>query len=145
MVRIKKGFIGLPWVDSHVLKLDTTVNDSEKLAAMAWQGEPTKNEGAEFREEKWLNSQQKSKEPIVHGQINGMAKYWHSNGQIYAEIPFKDGKKNGKFKLFRENGSLDQELSYKNGILHGISRWFDERGSLKQEALYINGQQTEVP
>lgn len=145
LVRIKKGFIGLPWVDSHMLKLDTAIDDSKKIAAMAWQGEPTKNENAEFREEKWPNNQQKSKEPIVQGQINGVAKYWHSNGQIYAEIPFKDGKKNGKFKLFRENGSLDQELSYKNGILHGINRWFDERGSLKQEALYINGQQAEVP
>lgn len=93
--------------------------------------------GAVFKEDKWPSGKLKSSEPMVNGKIEGMAKYFHENGQVYGEIPYFNGSKHGKFKLYRADGSLEQELSYLEGKLHGTSKWYDENGNLNKSANYV--------
>lgn len=103
VVQMKKGLIGLPWIESHALKNDPTHNDLERDEAISWMGEAVKEDATEFQEERWPGGQLKAKAPIIHGQVHGEAMYWHPNGQLYARIPFKNGKE-------KSNRHIDQKF-----------------------------------
>lgn len=80
-----------------------------------------------------------SLEKIVNGKIEGRARYYHPNGQLYGVIEYKDGKKTGTHTLYREDGTKEQELSYKDGQVDGTCRWFDAKGMPWKEAEYKSG------
>lgn len=159
---IKKGLLGIPYLRSSEIipltpeeKKSTSTSASKELkrktarqwspdalAAIAWNAEPIIDAPTDFRFVHWSINQMKSKEPLVNGQVHGMAEFRYPNGQLYGMIPFKNGQKHGRFTLYREDGSLDQQLSYKEGVLHGLCRWYKPDGLLLQEAVYVDGQHT---
>lgn len=135
-IQMRHGWLKIPWVQSYKILL----GDSPHVA-QDWVAEPViEIPGAALRKENWPSGAPKSAEPIVDGQIQGTAHYWHANGKLYADIPYKNGKKHGRFKLFRENGALEQDLSYKDGVPHGILRWYDDLGNQVRQLTYIDGQ-----
>lgn len=97
-----------------------------------------------WKEEKYRSGKIRSREPIIGGKKNGLASYWHENGELYSNIPWKNDLKEGRFNLYREDGTLEQSLNYKEGEPHGLLSWFDEKENLKQRAVYKNGVQIQV-
>ena len=93
----------------------------------------------EFKIVKYQDGRIRSKEPIVDGQMHGIAEYFHPNGEVYAKITWVNGQKHGRHKLYRDNGTLEQHLSYKNGAMHGVSFWYDQAGKLKSKATFDEG------
>ena len=83
----------------------------------------------------WPNGQTRSEEPMVNGAVDGMASYYHENGNLYGKIPYLHGQKHGHFDLFLEDGQPDQSLTYKNGVPHGVLTWH----TTKESWLYVNG------
>ncbi len=89
----------------------------------------------------WPNGKPKSIEPMVNEKIEGIAKYYHENEHIQAEIPYLSGQKHGIYKIYRADGVVEREVSYKNGRLHGLLKSFDHAGNLDQVVNYENGDQ----
>lgn len=150
---VKLGLLGIPWVsqfeiipetlskgESHAGVKGKSLSAKELDAVKHWNPEIPNNQTNDFRVTNWSSGALKSKEPLLDGQVHGVATFRFENGQLYGQIPFKHGEKHGRFKLHRENGIIDQELSYKEGRLHGVCRWYDNNGKLKQEELYRDGE-----
>ncbi len=97
-------------------------------------------QAADMREDFWEGGQRRSQEPLRDGKPHGLAKYWHANGQPYAEITYINGKKDGQHTLYREDGTPEQSLSYQNGQPHGILTWYKADGTtIDQQWRYDNG------
>lgn len=69
----------------------------------------------------------------------GMARYYHPNGQLYGTIQWSHGRKTGGHLLYREDGTQEQYLSYADGQLDGLAAWTNEEGNVKQYAFYQKG------
>lgn len=149
---VREGALRVPWVSHFEIVEETLMKEQPQTKrretrlssktledAKGWNPTIPNNKSEDFRVEKWLNGEMKSKEPMFNGQVHGLAQYRFSNGQLYGEIPYRQGQKHGRFTLFREDGTKDQELSYKEGQPHGVCRWYDEHGKLKQEEIYVDG------
>ncbi len=61
----------------------------------------------------------------------GMARYYHPNGQLYGTIQWVHGRKMGGYLLYREDGTQEQYLSYADGQLDGLAAWMNEEGGPK--------------
>lgn len=83
----------------------------------------------------------KSLEPRVKGVLEGKARYYHPNGQLYGVIEYHNGKKVGVHTLYREDGTKEQQLSYKDDTPDGTGTctWFDKKGEPWMEVVYQQG------
>lgn len=146
-----RGSLGLPWIarqDYHLSDpppAELSFQRAEELKdACLWTRNfeftrEIENLSAEsYRRDFWSGQQPRSVEPIVAGQIHGLAHYTFANGQTYADIPWKHGKKHGVFTLYREDGSKEETLSYKDGHLYGLNRWFDPNGKTTNSIVYLD-------
>ena len=70
------------------------------------------------------------------GVLEGRARYYHPNGQLYGVIEYTRGRKTGSHLLYRDDGTPEQSLSYRDGKLNGLCRWFDDCGRVTVEAMY---------
>ena len=73
------------------------------------------------------------------GKLDGVQRYWYSNGQLYIEENYKNGQQDGVQRYWYDNGQLNEEANYKDGKLDGIRKvWYND-GELKFELNYKNG------
>lgn len=80
-----------------------------------------------------------SLEKLKEGKIDGEARYYHPNGQLYTILNWINGLKEGKFKLYRENGSIEQYHEFHNGKPHGVLIWMKDDESIDIFAEYVDG------
>ncbi|HEU5046817.1 MAG TPA: hypothetical protein VFT64_03145 [Rickettsiales bacterium] len=79
----------------------------------------------------------KAEEPMVAGQVHGLAKYWYPNGN-YAEVTYRHGMVHGYFKVTAPNGTVIMNTPYKDGKRFGILATQAADGSNTQKLLIIN-------
>lgn len=159
---IYKGFFNSAYVDSIELSatpfdLSTLQNstsaalptnlksESEIISALRWIKLNQSVNDQDLKNVKWIEQEYsrgklKSKEPTINGLKEGLARYWHPNGVLYAEIPWKNDLKDGRFQLYREDGRIESDFTYKQGKPHGVMRWFDQNGKMSHNLIYVDGE-----
>lgn len=55
----------------------------------------------------------------VNGELHGLFKSWHLNGQLCSEVNYVNDERHGLYRLLNEDGELVDEMYYVNGILEG--------------------------
>jgi hypothetical protein len=98
-----------------------------------------------WAEVKYGSGKFRQREPLVNGLKEGRARYWHENGQLYAEIPWVRDQKHGCFILYRPDATVEQVLSYRNGKPHGLLSWHDASGTAIRWALFQEGVELGLP
>jgi hypothetical protein len=104
----------------------------------------------------------------VSGKLNGMAKIYHPNGKMNANLnyknnvlhgecifyyddqnftkkimaAFKDGKLDGELREFYQTGAQKSILLYQNNLLDGEAKYFYPSGSIKMEGEYADSLKT---
>ncbi|MBT6211877.1 MAG: hypothetical protein HOI35_17895, partial [Woeseia sp.] len=54
------------------------------------------------------------------GELEGLARNWHENGQLKSEWTFQSGEAEGLYRNWDENGDLQSEKTYRAGeIVNG--------------------------
>ena len=71
-----------------------------------------------------------------HGLTRGR---FRTTGKLWWEIPLSAGKWNGIARYWHENGNLHFEMSYVNDLRHGRTRQWSADGNLVQECYYVDG------
>jgi hypothetical protein len=87
----------------------------------------------------WPNGKLQSSEPFLHGQLDGVARYFLENGELQSEITYVAGKKHGLHKIYRTNGMLAQETQYQLDVQNGTSKTFDSRGNVDKVVQFADG------
>ncbi len=108
----------------------------------SWRADPLPPIGpghVSWAEQKYFSGSYRQREPMIGGKRNGLGRYWHENGQLYAEIPWVNDQKHGCFQLYRSDGTLDQSLRYREGQPHGLLSWHDTSGRPERRVLYDRG------
>ncbi|MCB9329415.1 MAG: TonB family protein [Lewinellaceae bacterium] len=68
----------------------------------------------------------------------GIAKYWHENGNLSKEGVYSNSKAIGLWKVYdRDSGTLSAKGIYENGLRNGIWEFYDSKGRLKKTINYI--------
>jgi antitoxin component YwqK of YwqJK toxin-antitoxin module len=68
---------------------------------------------------------------------DGIAKFYHPNGSVRAEVPKVAGETHGISRKWHDNGRLAQETEYIAGKVQGLARDWDRDGSLLHELDYV--------
>jgi hypothetical protein len=68
---------------------------------------------------------------------DGIARWFHENGKLKAEVLKIDGNSHGVSRSWHDNGALAQEKTYIHGKLQGIVRVWNKDGSPDCEMDYI--------
>ena len=68
--------------------------------------------------------------------INGIDKFYWSNGNICYEVPYKNGSRNGLFKEYYEDGNIRYEVEYKDSLRNGYWKEYDENNELVDYRIY---------
>lgn len=108
----------------------------------------------------YKNGQKMDEVNYTNGQINGLSRQWHENGQLaiewerhngkshevvrswypngkkLSESPYVDDRRQGLSREWHSNGQKRYEGQYQNGKQIGISRRWDENGNLVNETDY---------
>jgi hypothetical protein len=92
-----------------------------------------------WAEVKYPSGKLRQREPLVNGRKEGSARYWHENGELYAEIPWRHDQKHGCFILRRPDSTIEQVLNYRDGRPHGLLTWHDPSGVAIRWAAYRDG------
>ncbi len=61
----------------------------------------------------------------------GVAKYWHKNGQLMSKLNFRKGKKHGEQLYYWDNGVMCRKEFYKKGKMKKGECW-DEQGNSRE-------------
>jgi hypothetical protein len=153
-LRVRKGGLGFAYIDDLIsipppeFPADPAEPQAPVLSAdqikslVAWSAPqpPPFGEGVKaWAEEKYPSGVYRQMEPLVNGVREGLARYWHENGQLYSEIPWVSDQKHGCFILYRPDATVEQVLSYQNGKSHGLLTWHDAAGVTNRRALYQDG------
>lgn len=154
---IKKGFFNSPYrermesvpvsskfYNPQQFNRNKIIPESELKELMNWTSDSIEFAFESSRTEKYPNGKIKQIEYYKNNLKQGLASYWHANGNLYGKIPWFNGEKHGRFDLFRDDGTLEQSLSYRNGKPHGLLKWYNEKGNLKQQAIYRDGEHIQV-
>ena len=66
--------------------------------------------------------------------------YWPDNPDVVRRaIPYVDGEVHGLAREYHDNGQLSKEMPFKNGLLHGKERHFDEEGKPIRTRYWLEG------
>jgi antitoxin component YwqK of YwqJK toxin-antitoxin module len=71
------------------------------------------------------------------GQMHGLFRTWHGNGQIFEIAIYNDGKEHGESKQYDDNGLLVGSYVMEYGT--GVDLWFHAQGVLFEEREFIDG------
>jgi antitoxin component YwqK of YwqJK toxin-antitoxin module len=64
--------------------------------------------------------------PVKDGQVHGLARGWHDNGQLEVEEPFEEGSSHGLRTRWHPNGQKRSEANIVRGVLEGtFTQWHD--------------------
>ena len=73
--------------------------------------------------------------------LNGLSRYFNSEGKLELEMMYKDGEKNGVEKGFYKNGQLKYIGYNSHGKSDSVCIWYYENGSRKALDYWNNGVQ----
>jgi antitoxin component YwqK of YwqJK toxin-antitoxin module len=68
---------------------------------------------------------------------DGIAKWFHENGTIRAEVPKIAGETHGTAYEWHDNGQLASETTIIHGQIRGVTRNWNRDGSLSSEMEYV--------
>jgi len=71
-------------------------------------------------------------------KINGIQKFYYSNGKLSSEGTMRNGKPDGYWKSYSENGNLKSEGNRKNFELDSVWKFYNEEGKLILEVNFKN-------
>lgn len=81
-----------------------------------------------------------------NGKIDGVLKYYHTNGQLKTDALYIDGNPEGAYTTYyadsvatEPHGKIEYTCTYKNGERNGTAQWYYENGQLCKQALYMDG------
>ncbi len=77
--------------------------------------------------------------PYVGGELNGMASWYHANGQLMREGNYLTDAAHGLWKYYYANGNLKEERNYHLGELTGKLTEYHLNGKVSYETQYENG------
>lgn len=75
----------------------------------------------------------------VYDKDNGLKKVFDADGNLESEYTLKDGNISGIAKAFHANGQVKVISFFTNGKKQGGSKEYDEHGNLTAEYNYVNG------
>lgn len=52
----------------------------------------------------------------ANGEVDGLSRVWHSNGQLIKEVTFVNCKRNGIGRSWNPEGKLEYEATYVNDV-----------------------------
>ena len=73
------------------------------------------------------------------GQLNGLLKEWHPNGQLIVQSEYKKNARHGFFQEWYPSGKKSVEARYNDNNLQGPYVEWHENGAVKKKALYRAG------
>jgi len=73
----------------------------------------------------------------VGGQLHGICRIWHYNGQLAEELAYRHGKLHGISRLWDEKGRLLGSFTMNHGT--GTQRYWHQNGKLRLEINSFNG------
>ena len=73
----------------------------------------------------------------VGGQLHGLCRTWHYNGQLAEELRYRHGRLHGISRLWDENGRLLGSFTMNHGT--GTQRYWHQNGKLRLEINSFNG------
>lgn len=85
-----------------------------------------------------------SETDFVKGDINGISKFYFSNGNLKELIEMKNDKQDGSYVLYHENGQKAKEGRYIMNYEDGEWRIFNESGKLTYKLYYDCGELYEI-
>jgi antitoxin component YwqK of YwqJK toxin-antitoxin module len=68
---------------------------------------------------------------------DGVAKWFHENGTVRAEVPKIAGETHGTAYEWHDNGQLASETTIIHGQIRGVTRNWNRNGSLASEMEYV--------
>ncbi len=77
--------------------------------------------------------------PYVKGKLEGVATYYHGNGNLWKIIPYTDNKISGRFEIYKEDDSLLLSANYVAGEKEGELIRYWEPEVVAAEEFYSNG------
>jgi len=102
---------------------------------------------AQSNKKYWDNKQVQIDISVKNGKPDGIAKFYHDNGQLYLEIEYKDGRVlSNEVKLFAKDGKLLFTNHYKNSYPDGEYKTFLFQKNMEVlfDGSYKNGKFTGV-
>ena len=80
-----------------------------------------------------------SEVPVWRGKVHGIARGWHSNGQLEVEEPFINGLSNGLRTRWHPNGKIRSTTTIVKGVLNGPYTEWHDNGQKALEMTLLNG------
>ena len=77
--------------------------------------------------------------PLSEGLAHGIARGWHTNGQLEVEEPFVKGKSHGTRTRYHANGKVRSIATIAEGVLQGPFREYHDNGQLAVEMALVDG------
>ena len=75
------------------------------------------------------------------GQLHGVRRLYHPNGEIEIEENYDKDQITGSYKLFFEDGTLAQETQYTDGALQGVIKSYYPEGALKEIVTMVDNEE----
>ena len=92
----------------------------------------------------YYENRQKSRQSNFNdGELHGVTKYWHENGEIEYVLIYKDGKIEGTVERYNDNKNLISRAEYKSGKIDGIYEIYYPNGNIRKIYRYENGKQAD--
>jgi YD repeat-containing protein len=73
----------------------------------------------------------------VEGQLHGLCRTWHYNGQMAGELRYRHGQLHGVCRQWDERGRLLGSFTMNHGT--GTQRYWHQNGQLRAETDFLNG------
>ncbi len=71
--------------------------------------------------------------------FEGLNQAWDEEGHLLAQIPYNKGELEGEAKYYHPNEQLWKSCPYQKNVLHGTQKTFLQEGALLQTVEYVNG------
>ena len=69
-------------------------------------------------------------------KADGVASWWHSNGQLFKSINYLDGRENGHLEIFHQNSQCMERGKFVKGRKIGPWDYFNKEGKLENHVSY---------
>lgn len=77
--------------------------------------------------------------PLLNGQAEGLARFYHPDGGLSEETTFKADLRHGRMRLYWNTGQLYAELEYSEGRLMAVHNFFGPFGTPLKKGSFENG------
>jgi antitoxin component YwqK of YwqJK toxin-antitoxin module len=74
------------------------------------------------------------------GQIDGLSKWWYSNGNDWEQFTYQNGKLHGLYKNWWENGNIATECTFQNDEIDGWAFLYSNNNQIERVSFYKQGE-----